>query len=60
MGRKAVGPVCCVIYIQQPVHLSKREGVRPGVPGLIGSILRHSNTVLYVKEFGFNLENTEC
>ena len=24
------------------VHLSKREGVRPGVPGWIGCILRHS------------------
>ena len=24
------------------VHLSKREGVRPGVPGWIGGILRHS------------------
>ena len=36
------GLVCCVTHIKNPVHLFKREGVRPGVPGWIGSILRHS------------------
>ena len=29
--------------INYTVHLSKREGVRPVVPGLIGCILRYSN-----------------
>ena len=39
MGRKAIGPVGCVHVKKKPVHLLKREGVRPDVPGLIGSIL---------------------
>ena len=32
MGRKAVSPICRVMHIKE--HLSKREGVCPGVPGL--------------------------
>ena len=38
LERKAVGPVCYVLH----VRLTKREGVCPSVPGLIGSILCHS------------------
>ena len=43
MGRKAVGPMCCVNACKRTqCTYRKREGVRPCVPGWIGSILRHS------------------
>ena len=38
MGRKAFGPVCCVMHAKEPSELIKREGVHPSVPGLINSI----------------------
>ena len=43
-GRKIVDPVCCVTHVKKtkPCTFRKKEGVRPGVPGWIGSILRHS------------------
>ena len=36
LGRNAVGPLCC------ETHVTKRKGARPGVPGLVGSRLKHS------------------
>ena len=41
MGRKAVGPVCCVMHVKEPSTLIViREGVCPGVSGLVGCRLR--------------------
>ena len=42
MERRDVGLVCCVTQVIEPSALivkRKEKGVRPGVPGLIGSIL---------------------
>ena len=53
MGRKAIGPVCCVTHVKEPSALiEKKKGVRHGVPGLIGGELRHSTlyTWCYEKE----------
>ena len=40
IGGNSYGYDCCML--KNPVHLLKREGVRPGVPGLIGSIVHNS------------------
>ena len=37
MIRKAIGPMRCAMLENNAVHLSKTEGVRLGVPGLISS-----------------------
>ena len=33
MGRKAVGPVCCVMHVKEPSTLIVKEKGRPGVSG---------------------------
>ena len=52
MGHSAVGHVCCVMQVQNPVHLWKREGVHTGVPGWVGSILHHSTTLINLGKKG--------
>ena len=51
MGRKTVGLVWCVTHIKNPVHLSKSEGVSPGIPGLIGSIWHHCTLWIFTWYF---------
>ena len=43
MGRKAVGPVCCVMHVKEPsaLNIAKEKGVRPSVAGLIDSAPQH-------------------
>ena len=31
MGRKVIGPLCCVMHVKEPRHLSQGGGVRPMV-----------------------------
>ena len=44
MGQNAVGPVCCVTHVKELGALIVMRRGSPGVPGLIGSILRLSTT----------------
>ena len=35
MGRKAVGPVCCVMHVKEPMTLIvKEKGACPGIYGM--------------------------
>ena len=41
MGRKTVGPVCCVMHVKEPRTLIvKEKGACPGASGLVGCRLR--------------------
>ena len=37
MGRKAVGPVCCITHVKEPSALIEKRRGLPGVPGLISA-----------------------
>ena len=57
MGHKAVCPVCCVIHVKEHRALRKENGVCPGVPVLIGCILRQSSYIVLSKSIGLNTEH---
>ena len=45
MGRKALGPVCCVMHVKEPMTLIvKEKGVPcPGVSGALSTHVRSTN-----------------